>query len=81
MTRCFKLFDYSGLIVEAMNYVDEKIASLNPNSVKKSRLRSKVNIQIVANIKEIALLNPTDAYKTIDNMYNAQLLEELSRHI
>ena len=75
------MFDYSGLIVEAMNYIDEKIASLNPNSVKKSRLRSKVNIQIVANIKEIALLNHTDAYKTIDNMYNAQLLEELSRHI
>ena len=75
------MFDYSGLIVEAMNYIDEKIESLNPNSVNKSRLRSKVNIQIVANIKEIALLNHIDAYKTIDNMYNAQLLEELTRHI
>jgi hypothetical protein len=81
LTRCFKLFDYSNLIVEAMEYVDKKIENLNPNSVNKSRLRSKVNIEIVANIKKIALLERTDAYKAIDNIYNTQLLEELSRHI
>ena len=75
------MFDYSSLIVEAMKYIDEKIESLNPNSVNKSRLQRKVNIQIVANIKKIALLKHTDAYKAIDNIYNTQLLEELSRHI
>jgi hypothetical protein len=79
--RCLKLFDYSNLIVEAMKYIDEKIETLNPNSVNKSRLHSKVNIEIVTSIKEIALLERTDAYKAIDNIYNTQLLEELSRHI
>ena len=46
------MFDYSNLIVEAMEYVDKKIENLNPNSVNKSRLHSKVNIEIVANIKK-----------------------------
>jgi hypothetical protein len=31
--------------------------------------------------KKIALLEHTDAYKAIDNVYNTQLLKELSRHI
>ena len=75
------MFDYSNLIVEAMEYVDKKIENLNPNSVNKSRLHSKVNIEIVANIKKIALLERTDVYKAIDNVYNTQLLKELSRHI
>ena len=73
--------DCSNLIVEAMKYIDEKIENINPNSVNKSRLYNKINIEIVANIKKIALLKPTDAYKTIDNIYNTQLLEELLRHI
>ena len=75
------MFDYSNLIVEAMKYIDEKIETLNPNSVNKSRLHSKVNMEIVASIKEIALLEHTDAYKAIDNIYTTQLLEELSRPI
>ena len=75
------MFDYSNLIVEAMKYIDEKIENLNPNSVNKSRLYNKINIEIVANIKKIALLKHTDAYKVIDNIYNTQLLEELLRHI
>ena len=74
------MFDYSNLIVEAMKYIDEKIENLNPNSVNKSRLHGKVSIELVANIKKIALLEHTDAYKAIDNIYNAKLLEELSRH-
>ena len=73
--------DYSDLIVEAMKYIDKKIENLNPNSVNKSRLYNKINIEIVANIKKIALLKHTDAYKVIDNIYNTQLLEELLRHI
>ena len=75
------MFDYSNLVVEAMKYIDEKIENLNPNSINKSRLHSKINIEIVTNIKKIALLEHTDAYKVIDNIYNTQLLEELARHI
>ena len=73
--------DYSDFIVEAMRYIDEKIESLNPESVNKSRLHSKVNIQIVANVKKIALLEQSNAYKVIDDIFNAQLLEEILRHI
>jgi len=80
-TEPFGMFDYSTLIVEAMKYIDEKIENLNSNSVNKTRLHSKINIQIVANIKEISLLEQADAYKTIDNIFNVQLLAELSRHI
>ena len=78
-TRWFKLFDYSNLVVEAMNYIDKKIVTLNSNSVDKIKLRNKINVQIVANIKRIALLEQGDIYKEIDRIFNTQLLEELSR--
>ncbi len=73
------MFDYSNLVVEAMNYIDKKIVTLNSNSVDKIKLRNKINVQIVANIKRIALLEQGDIYKEIDRIFNTQLLEELSR--
>lgn len=75
------MYDYSSYIVEAMKYIDEKIENLNPKSIDRHRLHSKTNIQIVANIKRIATLERCDAVKEIDNIYNAQLLEELLRQI
>ena len=75
------MLDYSSLIVEAMRYIDEKIEKLNPKSINKTNLHSKVSIQIVTNIKEITFLERADAYKAIDNIYNAQLIKELSQHL
>ena len=73
------MFDYSNLVVEAMNYIDKKIVTLNSNSVDKIKLRNKINVQIVANVKRIALLEQGDIYKEIDRIFNTQLLKELSR--
>ena len=75
------MVDYSELIVEAMKYIDGKIETLNPKSVDKSRLHYKVKVQIVANIKRIALLEYNDAYKEFDSIFNTQLLQELSKRI
>ena len=75
------MVDYSELIVEAMKYIDGKIETLNPKSVDKSRLHYKVKVQIVANIKRIASLEYGDAYKEIDNIFNTQLLQEISKSI
>lgn len=75
------MFEYSNLIVEAMKYIDEKIETLNPKSVDRNRLRSKINTQIVANIKRIASLEHSDAYKEIDNIFRTQLLEEISKKV
>ena len=73
------MFDYSNLVVEAMNYIDKKLVTLNSSSVDKIKLRNKMNVKIVANIKRIALLEQGDIYKEIDRIFNTQLLEELSR--
>ena len=75
------MVDYSELIVEAMKYIDGKIETLNPKSVDQSRLHYKVKVQIVANIKRIASLEYSDAYKEIDNIFNTQLLQEISKSI
>ena len=72
------MIDYSNFIVKAMEYVDKKIETLNPSSVDRNKLRSKTHIQIVANVKRIALLEQSDIYQEIDRIFNTQLLEELS---
>ena len=72
------MIDYSNLIVEAMEYVDKKIDTLNPSSVDRNKLRSKIHTQIVANIKRIALLEQSNIYQEIDRIFNIQMLEELS---
>ena len=74
------MVDCSEFIVEAMKYIDEKIETLNPKSIDRNRLHSKVKAQIIANIKRIASLKQSDAYKEIDNIFNAKLLEELSKN-
>ena len=75
------MFDYSDFIVEAMNYVDKKIGSLNYKGLDRNRLHCKVKIQIATNVKRIAVLEHNDAYKEIDNIFNTQLLEEVSRYL
>ena len=70
------MLDYSSLITQAMKYVD----NLNPKSVDRNRLRNKVNTQIVANIKKIAI-SEDKVFNEIDKIFNAQLLEELSRYL
>ena len=75
------MLNYSNFVVEAMEYVDKKIDNLNPKSLDKNRLHSKINRQIVANVKRISALERSDAYREIDNIFNIQLLEELSRCI
>ena len=75
------MLDYSNSILEAMKYVDSKIENLNPESLDKTRLQSKIRIQIVANIKRITVMDNEDARKEIDKIINTQLLQEIVRHI
>jgi hypothetical protein len=75
------LLNYSNFVVEAMEYVDKKIDNLNPKSLDRNRLHSKINRQIVANVKKISALKRSDAYREIDNIFNIQVLEEISRCI
>ena len=75
------MLNYSNYVVEAMEYVDKKIDNLNPKSLDRDRLHSKINRQIVANVKRISALERSDAYREIDNIFNIQLLEEISRCI
>ena len=72
---------YSDFIVEIMKYVGEKIDNLNFNAVDRKRLHNKIQIQIVSNIKHIAVQERSDAYREIDNIFNKQLLEEVSKHL
>ena len=74
------MLNYSSLITQAMKHVDKKIENLNPKSVDRNRLRNKVNTQIVANIKKIAI-SEDEVFNEIDKIFNAQLLEELSRYL
>lgn len=64
-----------------MKYVDEKIEKLNPQSIDRNRLHSKTQIQIIANIKTIAMLEHGRLYRKIDNIFNTQLLEEVSKNL
>ena len=75
------MLNYSNFVVEAMEYVDKKIDNLNPKSLDRDRLHSRINRQIVANVKRISALERSDAYREIDTIFNIQLLEELSRCI
>ena len=75
------MLDYSSAILEAMKYVDVRISSLHPESLDRSRLQSKIRVQIVANIKKIASMDINDAHKEIDRIVNTQLLAEIARHI
>ena len=63
-----------------MKYVDEKIEKLNPQSIDRNRLHSKTQIQIIANIKTIAMLEHGRLYREIDRIFNTQLLEEVSKN-
>ena len=75
------MLEHSDFIVKAMKYVDEKIDNLNPKSVDRKNLHDKVQIQIVANIKQISGLEHCDAYKEIDNIFNKQLLEAILKQL
>ena len=75
------MLNYSDFVVEVMEYVDKKIDNLNPKSLDRNRLHSKISRQIVANVKRISALERSDAYREIDNIFNIQLLEEISRCI
>lgn len=75
------MFDYSDFLVEAMEYVDKKIEGLNHKGVDRNRFHSKIKIQITTNVKRIAVLEHSDAYREIDNIFNTQLLEEVSRYL
>ena len=75
------MLNYSNFVVEAMEYIDKKIDNLNSKSLDRNRLHSRINRQIVANVKRISALERSDAYREIDTIFNIQLLEELSRCI
>lgn len=70
---------YSESIVDAMVFVDSKIALMNPQSINRERLHSKVNTQLVAKVKSLASLNDEDFYKNIDEIFKAELNAEIIR--
>jgi hypothetical protein len=73
------LLNYSNFICEAMTYVDKKIDEINPQSLDRNRLHSKVKTQIIANAKRLAPLDHSEACKEIDRIFNKCLLDELTK--
>lgn len=69
--------EYSEFIVAAMKYVDKKILQINPNSIDRQRLHSKIHIQIVKNAKYFEGLKEDGVYKKIDDIFIVQLNDEL----
>lgn len=67
----------SEFIVEAMGYVDRELDKINPDSVNRSKLHSKINISIISQAKELIMLPETERQKTIDSIYRKCLVSEL----
>ena len=67
----------SEFIVDAMGYVDRELDKINPNSVNRSKLHSKINISIISQAKELIMLPETERQKTIDSIYRKCLVSEL----
>lgn len=67
----------SEFIVEAMGYVDRELDKINPDSVNRSKLHSKINISIISQAKELIMLPETERQKTIDSIYRKCLASEL----
>ena len=67
----------SEFIVDAMGYVDRELDKINPDSVNRSKLHSKINISIISQAKELIMLPETERQKTIDSIYRKCLASEL----
>lgn len=67
----------SEFIVEAMGYVDRELDKINPESVNRSKVHSKINILIVSQANELMMLPKTERQKTVDSIYRKCLASEL----
>lgn len=67
----------SEFIVDAMGYVDRELDKINPDSVNRSKLHSKINISIISQAEELIMLPETERQKTIDSIYRKCLVSEL----
>ena len=60
-----------------MGYVDRELDKINPDSVNRSKLHSKINISIISQAEELIMLPETERQKTIDSIYRKCLVSEL----
>ena len=67
----------SEFIVEAMGYVDRALDKINPDSVNRSKVRSKINISVISQAKKLITLPEIERQKTVDSIYRKCLASEL----
>ena len=66
-------------IKTAMEYIDDRIMEINPDSIDRLRLQSSIRRIIVANIFRLRTENPVLFRNRVHDIYNEQLLIEISR--
>ena len=69
--------DLSEFIVEAMKHIDHALDKINPDSVNRSKVHSKINISIISQAKELIMLPETERQKTVDSICRKCLVSEL----
>ena len=67
----------SEFIVEVMKYIEHELDKINPDSVNRSKLHSKINISIISQAKELIMLPEIEKQKATDSIYRKCLADEL----
>ena len=69
--------DLSTFIVDAMQYIDHELDKVNPCSVKRFKVRSKINTLITSQAKELILLPQNKRQEIIWSIFRECLANEL----
>ena len=69
--------DLSEFIVEVMKYIEHELDKINPDSVNRSKLHSKINISIISQAKKLITLPKIERQNTVDSIYRKCLASEL----
>lgn len=69
----------SEFIVDAMKYIDCELEKINPESINRSKVRSKINVLIISQANELIVINQNERQKAIDLIYRKCLANELSK--
>ena len=68
---------YSNFIVKTMNYVDQQLLTINPNSIDRLRLRNNTHRAIVSSAHKIMAMDPSIRMQYITYVYKTQLVAEM----
>lgn len=68
---------YSNFIVESMNYVDQQILTINPNSIDRLRLHNNTHRAIVSSVHKVMAMESSTRMQYITYIYKTQLVAEM----